>query len=151
MRSSKLDADCYRAYDTICQNGDLGDLHMATVTGPLAFTKLFQLKLSPLPGLPESIKNAIDQGRDELSLVGLLERGRPTRRGRRGAIVERTRASGSRDPVRAGLSPRLVHDEKVERAGRRLLSSGTPAGRAAPILSLSGKPDSFRRSVPRRY
>ncbi len=73
-----LDADCYRAFDTICQNGDLGDLHMATATGPLAFTKLFKLKLSSLPGLPESIKNAIDQGRDELSLVGLLEEaGRP--------------------------------------------------------------------------
>ncbi len=74
----KLDADCYRAYDTICQNGDLGDLHMATETGPLAFTKLFNLKLSTLPGVPEPIKNAINQGRDEPSLAGLLEEaGRP--------------------------------------------------------------------------
>ena len=24
------DPDCYRAYDVICVNGDLGDLHMAT-------------------------------------------------------------------------------------------------------------------------
>ena len=26
----KTDADCYRAYDAICENGDLGDLHVAT-------------------------------------------------------------------------------------------------------------------------
>ncbi len=39
----KLDADCYRAYDAICQNGDLGDLHMATENGPLAFTELSPL------------------------------------------------------------------------------------------------------------
>ena len=74
----KLDADCYRAYDAICQNGDLGDLHMATESGPVAFSKFFPVKLKSLPGLPQPIKNALDQEQDELSLVGLLdEAGRP--------------------------------------------------------------------------
>ena len=74
----ELDADCYRAYDAICQNGDLGDLHMATESGPVAFSKLLPVKLKSLPGLPQPVKNALDKEQDEVSLVGLLDdAGRP--------------------------------------------------------------------------
>ena len=39
------DADCMLAYDAICQNGQLGELHVATVAGPEVFTKIFPEKL----------------------------------------------------------------------------------------------------------
>ena len=72
------DADCYRAYDAICVNGDLGDLHMATESAPVAFTDLFPVKLRSLTTLPESVKKPLDKGGDELTLVhGLEQAGRP--------------------------------------------------------------------------
>ena len=72
------DADCYRAYDAICVNGDLGDLHMATESAPAAFTRLLPVKLGSLSSLPETVKKTLDQGGDEMTLVHQLEQaGRP--------------------------------------------------------------------------
>jgi tetratricopeptide (TPR) repeat protein len=74
----QTDADCDRAYGAIFHNGDLGDLHAATAMGPVAFTKAFPDKLKSLTTLPESVKTPLDQGGDELTLVGRLEEaGRP--------------------------------------------------------------------------
>ena len=51
---------------------------MATESGPVAFSKLLPVKLKSLPGLPQPVKNALDQEQDEVSLVGLLDdAGRP--------------------------------------------------------------------------
>ncbi len=74
------DADCYRAYDAICVNGDLGDLHMATESAPAAFTRLLPVKLGSLASLPETVKKTLDRGGDEMTLVHQLEQaGRPDR------------------------------------------------------------------------
>jgi tetratricopeptide (TPR) repeat protein len=72
------DADCCLAYDAICQNGQLGELHIATVAGPEAFAKFFPAKLKALDSLPATVTQPLDQGRDEPALVDALARtGRP--------------------------------------------------------------------------
>ena len=72
------DADCCLAYDAICQSGQLGELHVATVAGPDAFTKLFPVKLKSLTSLPATVKQPLEKGGDELALVGALDQaGRP--------------------------------------------------------------------------
>ena len=74
----KTDADCYLAYDAICGSGQIGDLHVATQSGPDAFTKLFPVKLRSLTSLPASVKKPLDQDADELTVVAALEQaGRP--------------------------------------------------------------------------
>ena len=73
-----IDADCQRAYDAICENGRLGDLHVATVMGPDAFTQLFPSKLKALTSLPPAVRQPLDKNRDELTLVDTLARaGKP--------------------------------------------------------------------------
>ncbi len=72
-----IDADCQRAYDAICAQGQLGDLHAATLLGPDAFTKLFPVKMRSIGSLPGSLKPALDQD-DELAIVEALDQaGRP--------------------------------------------------------------------------
>jgi uncharacterized protein HemY len=72
------DADCCLAYDAICRNGQLGELHVATVAGPQVFSKLFPEKLKALDSLPAGVKQPLDQGRDEPALVDALDQaGRP--------------------------------------------------------------------------
>jgi tetratricopeptide (TPR) repeat protein len=71
---ASLDADCGRAYDVICGNGQIGDLHVATQMGPDAFTKLFPIKLKSLKSLPDPVKKPLNQNRDELTLVGELDK-----------------------------------------------------------------------------
>ena len=72
------DADCMLAYDAICQNGQLGELHVATVAGPEAFTKIFPEKLKALDSLPATVKERLDRGRDEPAVVeALASAGRP--------------------------------------------------------------------------
>ena len=73
------DAECFRAYDLICINGDFGDVQMVTESSPLdAFTELFPVKLRSVDTLPDSVKKPLDQGGDELTLVHQLEQaGRP--------------------------------------------------------------------------
>ena len=56
---ANCDADCTLAFDAICQNGQLGELHVATVAGPDVFTKLFPSKLKSLTSLPETVKQAV--------------------------------------------------------------------------------------------
>ncbi len=74
----ELDADCHRAYDAICENGRLGDLHIATVIGPDAFTRLFPTKLKSLASLPSSVRQPLDKNRDELTIVeALAKAGQP--------------------------------------------------------------------------
>ncbi len=73
-----VDADCCHAYDTICENGQLGDLHVATVLGPDAFTKLFPVKLRSLKDLPDSVRQPLEKQGDEIWLVNALDKaGRP--------------------------------------------------------------------------
>ena len=67
-----LDADCCLAYDVICENGQLGDMHTATVVGPESFTKLFPVKMKSLKWLPTVVRRPLDQDRDELTLVSAL-------------------------------------------------------------------------------
>jgi tetratricopeptide (TPR) repeat protein len=67
-----VDADCNRAYDAICENGRLGDLHIATVVGPDTFTKLFPTKLKSLTALPSAVRQPLEKDRDELTLVDAL-------------------------------------------------------------------------------
>lgn len=72
------DAHCMLAYDAICQNGQLGELHVATVVGPEAFTNIFLEKLKTLVFLPATVKERLDQGRDEPTLIeALASAGRP--------------------------------------------------------------------------
>lgn len=72
------DADCCYAYDTICHAGQLGDMHVATVMGPDTFSKLFPLKLRSIKDLPGPVRQLLEKGRDEISLVEALDRaGRP--------------------------------------------------------------------------
>ena len=66
------DAGCYRAYDVICQSGELGDLHVATVAGPEAFTKLFPAKLKSIGGLPAGAAAKLDGRADEPGVVAAL-------------------------------------------------------------------------------
>ena len=74
----KRDADCALAWDAICQNGQLGELHVATVAGPEVFTKLFPAKLKSLKSLPETVKQALDKAAAEPDLVARLDQaGRP--------------------------------------------------------------------------
>jgi tetratricopeptide (TPR) repeat protein len=73
------DADCALAYDAICQNGQLGELHVATVAGPDVFTELFPIKLKSLASLPETVKQALDKGGSEPAVVAALDQaGRPS-------------------------------------------------------------------------
>jgi tetratricopeptide (TPR) repeat protein len=73
-----VDHDCYRAYDVICESGQLNDLHVATVAGADAFTDLLPVKLKALGSLPERVRQPLDQRRDEPTLVDALDRaGRP--------------------------------------------------------------------------
>ncbi len=72
------DADCCLAYDAICRNGQLGELHVATVVGPAAFAKIFPDKLKALDSLPASVKQPLEQGQDEPPVVeSLAGAGRP--------------------------------------------------------------------------
>jgi tetratricopeptide (TPR) repeat protein len=72
------DAGCCLAYDAICRNGQLGELHVATVAGPEAFTRLFPERLKALGSLPAAVKQPLDQGRNEPTLVDALDQaGRP--------------------------------------------------------------------------
>jgi tetratricopeptide (TPR) repeat protein len=74
----RRDPNCCRAVDVICEHGQLGDLHTATVVGPEAFTKDFPVKLKSLKWLPTVVRRPLDQNRDELTLVGALaQAGRP--------------------------------------------------------------------------
>ena len=66
-----VDAGCDRAYDVICQSGGLGDLHVATVAGPEAFTRLFPIKLKSVADLPAAAKAKLDK-EDELGIVEAL-------------------------------------------------------------------------------
>ncbi len=70
---AKHNPDCTLAYDAIFQNGQLGELHVSTVAGPEAFTKLFPDRLKWLKSLPEAVKQALDQGRAEPDLVAALD------------------------------------------------------------------------------
>jgi tetratricopeptide (TPR) repeat protein len=72
------DADCCRAFDDICEGGQLGERHVATVAGPAAFAKIFPEKLGALNALPAAVKQPLDQGRDEPAVVDALDQaGRP--------------------------------------------------------------------------
>jgi tetratricopeptide (TPR) repeat protein len=68
------DADCCLAFDAICENGQLGEWHIATVAAPSEFTKIFPTKLKSLNSLPDSVKQALDQRRDEPDLVEALDK-----------------------------------------------------------------------------
>ncbi len=74
----RLDPNCCRAYDVICENGQLGDIQTATTDGPEAFTKDFLEKLKALNWLPTIVRKPLDQNRDELTIVGaLVQAGQP--------------------------------------------------------------------------
>jgi tetratricopeptide (TPR) repeat protein len=68
------DADCCLAFDAICQNGQLNELHVATVAAPAVFAKIFPAKLKSLDSLPASVKQALDQGRAEPDVVEALDK-----------------------------------------------------------------------------
>ena len=68
------------AYDAICQNGQLGELHVATVAGPAVFTKTLPEKLKSLDSLPATVKQPLDRNRDEPDAGrGPRHGGRPAR------------------------------------------------------------------------
>jgi hypothetical protein len=68
-----LDSDCYRAYDVICTNGELRDLHFATTRGPDAFTALLPIKLKSLKPLPATVRQPLENNMDELALLTALK------------------------------------------------------------------------------
>lgn len=73
-----LDADCCFAHDTICENGELGDLRAATADAPESFTRIFPVKLRSLTDLPASVREPLGKNRDEVALVDALDKaGRP--------------------------------------------------------------------------
>ena len=101
------DADCCLAYDAICQNGQLGDLHVATVAGPEAFTKT-------LPGQAQGAGLAARDGQSS----------RWTRDGDEPAVVEAL-ASAGRPGDDAGESSwgvlaHLAREARFVQAFRRL-------------------------------
>jgi tetratricopeptide (TPR) repeat protein len=74
----RLDRDCQRAYDVICDSGGLGDLHEVTLTGPDTFTDLFPAKLKTIRTLPATVRKKLDANADEIALCEALEvAGRP--------------------------------------------------------------------------
>ncbi len=66
------DADCCMAFDAICEQGQLGELHVATAAAPAVFQKIFPTKLKSLKSLPAPVQQALDQGRDEPEMVEAL-------------------------------------------------------------------------------
>ncbi len=100
-----FDADCQRAYDAICAQGQLGDLHSATVLGPEAFTKLFPVKLKSIGSPPGSLKIALDQD-EELPIVEALDQ-----EGRHGV---------DRGELSWGVLAHLVREARFAHAFRRL-------------------------------
>lgn len=68
----KVDPDCDRAYDVICRNGDLGDLHEMTVLAPVAFGESFPAKLKALPDMPAAVVEKFQGPADEPNAVAAL-------------------------------------------------------------------------------
>ncbi|WP_165070444.1 tetratricopeptide repeat protein [Paludisphaera rhizosphaerae] len=74
----KRDPDCGRAFDVICANGDINDLHRATVLGPQSFQHFYRTKLAAVPGLPERVRKALERQADDQALdEALSDAGRP--------------------------------------------------------------------------
>ena len=65
--------ECDRAYDVICENGNLGDQHQMTVLAPEVFEKLFPVKLKALGDAPATVREALDDPADELAVVQALD------------------------------------------------------------------------------
>ena len=130
----RLDPECYRAHDVMCQIGGVANLHVATALGPEALAQLLPEKLDAVPSLPKSVRQAFDQAADEPALLEALNR-------------------ASRPPGDAGepswdVFAHLVRETRFVQvyrrldflrfqligAGRRILGAG-PAGRRRPSLS----------------
>lgn len=56
----RIEPDCPRAFDVICENGGLGDLHKATVLGPQSFREFFRGKLAATEDLPAGVRKALE-------------------------------------------------------------------------------------------
>lgn len=71
--------DCDRAYDVICENGNLGDQHQMTVVAPAVFEKLFPAKLKTLGDAPAGVREVLDNPPNALAIVQALDdAGAPT-------------------------------------------------------------------------
>ncbi|MHB1560052.1 MAG: tetratricopeptide repeat protein [Isosphaeraceae bacterium] len=128
-----LDADCCFAYDTICENGELGDLRAATADAPESFTRIFPVKLRSLTDLPASVREPLAKNRDEIALVDALDKaGRP--------------GEDAGEPS-WGVLAHLVREARFVHAERRLaFMTGQPSAPADEYL------ESVQRSVARhRY
>ena len=68
------DAECYRAHDTMCRVGGVGNLHVATSFGPDVLTRLLPAKLKALGTLPPSVKGQLDERGNELDVVAAMTR-----------------------------------------------------------------------------
>ncbi len=68
----RLDPDCARAYDVICGNGGLGDLHEATVLGPRSFHEFFRGKLAKAGDLPPEVREALKADAEDQALDDAL-------------------------------------------------------------------------------
>ena len=83
------DADCYRAYDVICESGQLGDLHVATVAGPGGVHEALPGQAEVAAGrCPRRSARSSTRGATSWALsTALAKAGRParTRASRRGA------------------------------------------------------------------
>ena len=72
------DPDCDRAYDVICESGDIGDLHEMTVRAPVAFGESFPVKLRSLADLPAAVTAKFKGPADEPNAVAALaDAGKP--------------------------------------------------------------------------
>lgn len=65
--------DCDRAYDVICENGNLGDKHQMTVLAPTVFETLFPAKLKALDNAPAGVREVLDNPPDDLALIQALD------------------------------------------------------------------------------
>ena len=102
-----VDGDCWRAYDSICVSGQLGDMHFATKRGPEAFTEFLPVKLRALPFLPRAVRQSLDDNHDELSLVD--------------AMAKAGRPGDDQGEPSWGVLAQLIREVRFMQIGRRLI------------------------------
>ena len=68
-----IDADCFRAYDTMCRVGGVSNLHTATTAGPHALGQFLPAKLGALATAPAGVREALGREGSLLALVEALE------------------------------------------------------------------------------